>query len=125
MFERYQGRLYVTLHCAFCFFCGSQQFDLVAELGGEVDVVFRNGRDALCRDVFRSDADTEDDGHEDRQFIGYIDAFYIAGRISFRKAFFLGILQDVFVIQSVFCHLRQNIVRSTVYDTENFIEIVG
>ena len=42
------------------------------------------------RDVFRSDADAEDDGREDRQFIGYIDAFYIAGRISFRKAFFLG-----------------------------------
>ena len=114
----------MTLHCAFCF-CGSQQFDLVAELGGEVDVVFRNGRDALCRDVFRSDADTKTMDMRIDSLLATSMPSHIAGRISFRKAFFLGILQDVFVIQSVFCHLRQNIVRSTVYDTENFIEIVG
>ena len=49
---------------------------------------------------------------------------YISGRISFCKSLFLGIFQNIIVIQTVFRHLRENIVCRTVDDAENFIEII-
>ena len=67
-----------------------QQLDAVAEFPGEIDIDRPDAADPLNGDIVEFDMQAVGDGHQDRQFMGGVDALDIIGRVGLGKTLFAG-----------------------------------
>ena len=98
--------------------CHAEQLDPVAELAGGTDIGLADIADAFHVDLFRGDAGAEGEAGEDGELVGGVVALDVEGRIGFRIAEALGVLETGVEAQPLGLHARQDIVAGAVQNAE-------
>lgn len=102
-----------------------EEFDDVAELGGELDVEWGDFFDAADVDVFWVDEESVGEGAEEDGLVGSVPAVDVEGFVGFGISEFFGFLEGFGVAEAGLGHAHEDVIGGAVDDADDVLDAVS